>query len=108
LSLVGTLAAVEAAQAGSPDLDIAIAAALHLDAAPYSRSLDAALRLVPDGWSVAQISQRTDGRGRIAGWTADLFRPDLAVLPAAPPRLMPSAPLALAIAALRAHAVCPL
>lgn len=103
--IVRTLTLIEAAPAGSPELDAAIAAALDLAAAPYSQSLDAAMRLVPDGWSIAQISQRTDGRGRAAGWTADLFRPNLAVLPDAPARVMPSAPLALATASFRARIV---
>lgn len=101
--IVRTLTLIEAAPAGSPELDAAIAAALDLAAAPYSQSLDAAMRLVPDGWSIAQLSQRTDGRGRAAGWTADLFRPNLAVLPDAPARVMPSAPLALATASFRAR-----
>jgi hypothetical protein len=97
------LALIEAAPAGSLELDAAIAAALDVAAAPYSQSLDAALQLVPDGWAIAQLSQRTDGRGRVAGWTAELYRPSIAVLPDAPPRVMASAPLALAIACFRAR-----
>lgn len=103
MSIARTLSLIEAAPAGSPELDAAIAAALDLDAAPYTRSLDAAMRLVPDGWSIAQLSQRTDRLGNVAGWTADLFRPNLAVLPDAPARVMPSAPLALATASFRAR-----
>ena len=103
MSLLGTLTLIEASPAGSAALDAAIAKVLELDPAPYTRSLDAAMRLVPDGWSIAHLSQRTDGRGRIYGWTADLFRPTLAILPDAPARLMPSAPLALAIASFRAR-----
>jgi hypothetical protein len=104
LSISRTLALIEASPAGSATLDAAIAEVLDLDQAPYTRSLDAAMRLVPEGWSIAQLSQRTDGRGRVHGWTADLFRPNLAILPDAPARLMPSAPLALATASFRVRA----
>ncbi len=103
MSIFRTLALVEASPAGSATLDAAIAEVLDLDEAPYTQSIDAAMRLVPDGWTIAQLSQRTDGRGRVSGWTADLFRANLAILPDAPARLMPSAPLALATASLRAR-----
>ncbi|HLZ67683.1 MAG TPA: hypothetical protein VKQ29_15745 [Aliidongia sp.] len=102
MSISRTLKLIEASHTGSAALDATIAEVLDLDPAPYTRSLDAAMRLVPEGWSIAHLSQRTDGRGRISGWTADLFRPNLAVLPDAPARLMPSAPLALATASFRA------
>jgi len=103
LSIARTLALIEAAPAGSAELDAAIAAALDTATAPYSRSLDAALQLVPNGWSIAQLSQRTNQNGRTMGWTADLYRPDLAILQDAPARIMPTAPLALAAASFRAR-----
>jgi hypothetical protein len=100
MSIARTLALIESAPVGSAELDAAIAAALEIDEAPYSRSLDAALQLVPDGWSVAGLAQRTDARGRLAGWTAELYRPSVAVLSDAPARVMPSAALALTFACL--------
>jgi len=103
LPIARTLALIEAAPAGSAELDAAIAAALDIAEAPYSSSIDAALQLVPNGWSIAQISQRTDWTGRAMGWTADLYRPDLAILQDAPARIMPTAPLALAAASFRAR-----
>ncbi|GGF13487.1 hypothetical protein GCM10011611_18990 [Aliidongia dinghuensis] len=103
MSLPRTLALVEAALVGSTELDDAIATALGTASAPYSQSLDAAMMLVPKGWTIAQLAQRTDGRGRAVGWIADLYRPDLAVLPDAPARLMSTAALALTTASLRAY-----
>ena len=43
---------LESATEGSRELDIAIADALDVERRYFTRSLDAALSLVPEGWSV--------------------------------------------------------
>jgi hypothetical protein len=103
LTLSHALSLIEAAWTGSPELDAAIAEVLDIAKAPYTSSIDAAMQLIPDGWSIAQLAQRSDGRGNVAGWTAELFRRPLGILPDVPARVMASAPLALATAALRAR-----
>ena len=67
----------------------------------YTRSIDAALKLLPEGWTIHRLSQITDCHGGFGGWIGEIYRAKDAMIPY--PSTMPaaSAPLALCVAALR-------
>jgi hypothetical protein len=98
------IAALEAATEGSDYLDYAIQRHFGLmkPVPLYSRSLDAAMSLMPEGWSIHRLMQRNDCRGNFSGWMAELYRASQVVLEL-PYSLGATAPLALAAAALRAR-----
>ena len=98
------IAALEAASEGSDYLDYAIQRNFGLmkPVPLYSRSLDAAMSLVPEGWSIHRLMQRNDCRGHFSGWMAELYRASHVILEL-PYSLGATAPLALAAAALRAR-----
>jgi hypothetical protein len=68
---------------------------------PYTRSIDAALRLVPAGWTIHRLGQISDCHGGFGGWIGEIYRASDAMIPY--PSLAPAAtaPLALCIAAMR-------
>jgi hypothetical protein len=70
----------------------------------YTRSLDAAMLLIPDGWSVHRLTRRNDCRGNFTGWMAELYRAADVVLELPTLSLAATAPLALCASALRIHA----
>lgn len=108
------IAALEAAEGPSRELDGAICAHIGKDTwcgctgackAPpficpampaYTRSIDAALRLVPEGWRVGSIVE-----GEIGPWFVSLWDRSVRLLTARAEG--PTLPLALCIAALRAR-----
>jgi hypothetical protein len=98
------IAALEAATEGSEYLDYSIQRHFGLmkPVPLYSRSLDAAISLVPEGWSIHRLMQRNDCRGNFSGWMVELYRASQVVLEL-PYSLGATAPLALAAAALRAR-----
>jgi hypothetical protein len=67
----------------------------------YTRSVDAALRLLPEGWTINRLSQLTDCRGGFAGWVGDIYRATDAVIPYPSTGTAATAPLALCLAAMR-------
>ena len=98
------IAAVEAASEGSEYLDYSIQRHFGLmkPVPLYTRSLDAAMALLPEGWSIHRLTRRNDCRGNFTGWMAELYRAANVVLEL-PYSAGATAPLALAAAALRAH-----
>jgi hypothetical protein len=104
MDLVKLLALLQGAQEGSEYLDYAIQRVLFRMAKPvplYTRSLDAALALVPEGWTIHRLGQLSDCRGGSGGWLADIYRPTDAVIPFPSEGTAQSAPLALCLAAVR-------
>jgi hypothetical protein len=102
------IAALEAAEEGSEYLDYTIQRHFGLmkPVPLYTRSLDAALALVPEGWSVHRLTRRNDCRGSFTGWLAELYRAGDVVLEL-PYSNGATAALALAAAGLRARFTAP-
>jgi hypothetical protein len=101
------LALLEAAKDGSDYLDHAVARELGLRARPVpavTRSLDAALRLLPEGWVMHRLGQVSDCRGGTRGWVAEICRTRDCVIPFPPDRTAHTAPLALCMSVLRSRA----
>ena len=94
---------IETAPGPSERLDTEIVEALggRGTHAPFTASVDAALSLVPPGWSVHQLSHHNDCHGHFTGWVAELYRPDQSVVACPAAALVASAALALCAAALR-------
>ncbi|HYM04165.1 MAG TPA: hypothetical protein VET85_14525 [Stellaceae bacterium] len=94
---------LQSAKEGSEYLDYAIQR-LFGTAKPvplYTRSLDAAMLLIPEGWTIHRLGQITDCQGGFGGWIGEIYRARDAMI--LYPSLTPaaSAPLAICIAALR-------
>jgi hypothetical protein len=101
------LSLLELAKDGSDYLDHAVARALGLRTRPVpqvTRSLDAALLLLPKEWIVHRLGQVSDCRGGTRGWVAEVCRVTDAVIPFPPDCIARTAPLALCMSALRALA----
>jgi hypothetical protein len=93
------------AKDGSEYLDYAIQRALFPMAKPvpaYTRSLDAAIGLLPQGWSIHRLGQFSDCRGGFAGWIGDIFRAGDALIPYPADNTAPTAALAICVAVVRA------
>jgi hypothetical protein len=97
------LSALETASEGSEYLDYAIQRVFGLmkPVPCYSRSVDAALTLIPEGWSIHRLGQRHDCRGNFTGWFAELYRAQEAVIEFPSNSTGATAPLALCAAAMR-------
>src|SRR6185312_10925122 len=76
------VAALVAAKEGSEYLDYAIQRQFTLmkPVPAYTRSIDAAMILIPEGWSIHRLSRRHDCRGNFTGWIAELYRAADAVI----------------------------
>jgi hypothetical protein len=104
MDLTKLLSLLQGAQEGSEYLDYAVQRVLFRMAKPvplYTRSLDAALTLLPDDWTINRLGQLTNCRGGSAGWVAEIYRPTDAVIPFPCEGTARSAALALCIAAVR-------
>ena len=102
------IVALENASEGSEYLDYAIQRrfGLRKPVPAYTTSLDAALSLVPPGWSIHQLHRRNDCRGAFTGWVAEFYRATDVVLEFPSNGTAASAPLALCAAAMRVlHAI---
>jgi hypothetical protein len=100
MDLAKLLLLLQAASDGSDDLDDAIQRALgraRKPVPPYTRSLDAAMMLLPEGWALHRLGQRGNG----GGWLADIYRPSEAVIAFLDESAAATAALALCSAALR-------
>jgi hypothetical protein len=103
MDLAKLIAMLHGAKEGSEYLDYAIQR-LFTTAKPvplYTRSLDAALKLLPLGWSIHRLSQITDCQGGFGGWIGEVYRASDAMIPYPSTAPVASAPLALCVAALR-------
>jgi len=99
------ISSLQGANEGSEYLDYAIQRQFSVmkPVPAYTRSIDAAMQLIPEGWSIHRLSRRHNCRGQFTGWLAELYRAADAVIefPANAPGA--TAPLALCIAAMRIH-----
>src|SRR5579864_2331474 len=103
MDLAKLMTTLQSAKEGSEYLDYAIQR-LFGTAKPvplYTRSLDAAMLLIPEGWTIHRLGQITDCQGGFGGWIGEIYRARDAMIPY--PSITPaaSAPLAICIAALR-------
>ena len=104
MELMKLVSVLQSAKEGSEYLDYSIQRVLFGMAKPvpeYTRSLDAALRLMPEGWTINRLSQLTDCRGGFAGWVGDIYRATDAVIPYPSTGTAATAPLALCLAVMR-------
>lgn len=99
------ISALQAAAEGSEYLDYAIQRQFTLmkPVPAYTRSVDAAMLLIPEGWSIHRLCRRHDCRGKFTGWFAELYRAVDAVIEFPANSLGATAPLALCVAAMRVH-----
>ena len=103
MDLAKLVTTLQSAKEGSEYLDYAIQR-LFGTAKPvplYTRSIDAALTLLPEGWTIHRLSQLSDCRGGFGGWIGEVYRASDAMIPYPATAPAASAPLALCIAALR-------
>src|SRR5260370_19901741 len=69
-------ASMVGASAGSEYLDYAIQRLFGLKKPipSYTRSLDGAMALIPEGWSIHRMARNHDGQGKFSGWKVELYR----------------------------------
>ncbi len=105
MDMAKVIAALAAADEGSEYLDYAIQRQFGLmkPVPPYSRSVDAAMLLFPDGWSIHRLCRRHDCRGNFTGWLAELYRASEAIIEYPANAMGATAPLAICLAAMRVH-----
>jgi hypothetical protein len=104
MDLAKLLTLLQGAHEGSEYLDHAIQRVLFRMSKPvplYTRSLDAAMTVLPEGWTINRLGALSDCHGGTSGWVADLFRPEDAVIAFPSEGTAATAPLALCAAAVR-------
>jgi hypothetical protein len=104
MDLAKLVTMLQSAKEGSEYLDYSIQRLLFGTAKPvplYTRSIDAALSLLPEGWTIHRLSQLSDCRGGFGGWIGEIYRASDAMIPYPSSAPAASAPLALCIAAMR-------
>jgi hypothetical protein len=103
MDLAKLVTMLQSAKEGSEYLDYAVQR-LFGTAKPvplYTRSLDAAMKLMPEGWTIHRLGQITDCQGGFGGWIGEIYRARDAMIPYPSSAPAASAPLAICIAALR-------
>jgi hypothetical protein len=103
MDLAKLVTMLQGAKEGSEYLDYAIQR-LFGTAKPvplYTRSIDAAMRLLPEGWTIHRLSHISDCRGGFGGWIGEIYRASDAMIPYPSSAPAASAPLALCVAAMR-------
>src|SRR5258707_8893433 len=107
MEILKLVAALESASEGSEYLDYAIQRQFTLmkPVPPYTSSIDAAMSLLPEGWSLHRLCHRHDCRGSFTSWFAELYRAADAVIEQPASSLGATAPLALCVAAMRVRHV---
>jgi hypothetical protein len=103
MELAKLVSTLQSAKEGSEYLDYAVQRLFGtMKPVPlYTRSLDAALTLVPEGWTIHRLSQITNCQGGFGGWIGEIYRARDAMIPYPSAAPVASAPLAICIAALR-------
>jgi hypothetical protein len=103
MELAKLVSTLQSANEGSEYLDYAIQRLFGtMKPVPlYTRSLDAALKLVPEGWSIHRLGQITNCHGGFGGWIGEIYRARDAMIPYPSSAPAASAPLAICVAALR-------
>jgi hypothetical protein len=103
MELAKLVTTLQSAKEGSEYLDYAIQR-LFGTAKPvplYTRSLDAALKLMPEGWTIHRLGQLTNCQGGFGGWIGEIYRASDAMIPYPSSAPSASAPLAICVAAMR-------
>lgn len=103
MDLAKLVTMLQSAKEGSEYLDYAIQR-IFGTAKPvpqYTRSIDAALKLLPEGWTIHRLSQLSDCRGGFGGWIGEIYRGTDAMIPFPSSAPSASAALALCVAAMR-------
>jgi hypothetical protein len=105
MDIAKLIASLQAAGEGSEYLDYAIQRQFSLmkPVPAYTRSVDAAMLLIPEGWSIHRLGRRHDCKGKFTGWLCELYRARDAVIEFPANSLGGTAPLALCVAAMRIH-----
>ena len=105
MDIAKLIASLQAATEGSEYLDYAIQRQFSLmkPVPAYTRSVDAAMLLIPEGWSIHRLGRRHDCKGKFTGWLCELYRARDAVIEFPANSLGATAPLALCVAAMRIH-----
>lgn len=105
MDIAKVISALDGAEEGSEYLDYAIQRQFGLmkPVPAYTRSVDAAMLLFPDGWSIHRLCRRHDCRGNFTGWLAELYRAADAVIEYPANSMGATASLALCLAAMRIH-----
>jgi hypothetical protein len=103
MELVKLVSTLQSAKEGSEYLDYAIQRLFGtMKPVPlYTRSLDAALSLVPEGWTIHRLGQVSNCQGGFGGWIGEIYRARDAMIPYPSSAPAASAPLAICVAALR-------
>jgi hypothetical protein len=103
MELAKLVSTLQSAKEGSEYLDYAIQRLFGtMKPVPlYTRSLDAALSLVPDGWTIHRLGQISNCQGGFGGWIGEIYRARDAMIPYPSSAPAASAPLAICVAALR-------
>ena len=103
MELAKLVTTLQSAKEGSEYLDYAIQR-LFGTAKPvplYTRSLDAAMKLMPDGWTIHRLGQLTNCQGGFGGWIGEIYRASDAMIPYPSSAPAASAALAICVAAMR-------
>jgi hypothetical protein len=103
MELAKLVPTLQSAKEGSEYLDYAIQRLFGtMKPVPlYTRSLDAALSLVPEGWTIHRLGQVSNCQGGFGGWIGEIYRARDAMIPYPSSAPAASAPLAICVAALR-------
>jgi hypothetical protein len=105
IELLKLASSVDGATAGSEYLDYSIQRVFGLrkPIPAYTSSLDAAVMLIPESWSIYRLAHSHNCRGKFSGWTAELYQANEAMIDAAVSAQAATAALAICAAALRAR-----
>lgn len=103
MELTKLVPTLQSAKEGSEYLDYAIQRLFGtMKPVPlYTRSLDAALSLVPEGWTIHRLGQVSNCQGGFGGWIGEIYRARDAMIPYPSSAPAASAALAICVAALR-------
>ena len=103
MELAKLVSTLQSAKEGSEYLDYAIQRLFGtMKPVPlYSRSLDAALTLVPEGWTIHRLGQMSNCQGGFGGWIGEIYRARDAMIPYPSSAPAASAPLEICVAAMR-------
>jgi hypothetical protein len=105
IELLKLASSVDGAAEGSEYLDYAIQRVFGLrkPIPLYTRSIDAAVMLIPEPWSIHRLARSHNCRGKFSGWTVELYQANEAMIDASVSAQAATAALAICAAALRAR-----
>src|SRR4051812_34788021 len=103
MDIMRLVAALEAAPGGSEFLDAQIRKLFNTICKPiprYTLSIDVALTLLPEDWSLHRLCREADAGRQSAPWRAEVYRTGQVMIDADTTSTAASAPLAICAAAL--------